>query len=221
MMMLTIGLMANAADDIVPQKNIEGTLFLVNREHQIDKNYVPSTVKPQIKGNTQKMREDAAKALEEMFEAAKNEENILLTTTSGYRSFSKQKTIYQNKLDKVKSKEKANEYVALPGASEHQLGLAMDIGAKGVNVGLNPKFGQTEAGIWVAENAHRFGFIIRYQEGFEEITGYRYEPWHIRYVGKEHATAIKEMKVPMEIYMINYQKESLEKLLMWEEGEFD
>lgn len=216
MTLLSVNLFTTALNELVPAKNIKGTTYLVNRDHPISKDYVPQTLKAQVPGSSRLMRADGAKALEEMFAAAKEEANITFTTTSGYRSFSRQKTIYQNKLNKVGTAEKANEYVAPAGASEHQLGLAMDLGAKGVAVGLNSKFGDTKPGKWVAENAHRFGFIIRYQHSWEEVTGYKYEPWHIRYVGVEHALRMYEGKIPMEKYMEEYSKEQLLYYLRWE-----
>lgn len=78
----------------------------------------------------------------------------------------------------------------------------MDIeGESTLGIGLEEEFGDSPEGIWVAENAHRFGFIVRYKRGWEDITGYAYEPWHIRYVGVEHATAIAELNIPFEEYL--------------------
>ena len=91
-----------------------------------------------------------------------------------------------------------------PGTSEHQLGLAMDISKKNSSQ-LNTAFAETEEGQWVAANAHRFGFIVRYLKEYEDVTGYMYEPWHVRYVGKEQAQAIYESGVPMETYMTGYK----------------
>ena len=80
------------------------------------------------------------------------------------------------------------------------MGLAMDLGCKGA-LHLTEKFGALPEGVWVAENCHRFGFIIRYKAEWEAITGYKYEPWHIRYVGKEHARRIRDMDLPFETYV--------------------
>lgn len=212
---LSTVLFSNSLNQIVPQKDVNSTMFLVNRQNLMSKNYIPLTVKADVAGSSRFLREDAAKALEDMFTAAKEEADIVLTTTSGYRSYSRQKTIYQNKINKV-GKDKAGEYVAPAGASEHQLGLAMDLGAKGVNVGLNSKFGQTKPGKWVTENAHRFGFIIRYQQGWENITGYSYEPWHIRYVGVKHAMQMYKQNIPMEEYSEACQLGQLLYFLTWE-----
>lgn len=206
---LAASLMEGAMDKGMPQLDIGGQIFLVNRQNVISQEYVPRTVVVDVSGQGRYMREDAARALEEMFAAAKREANITLLTVSGYRSYSKQSTLYSNKIKSTGSVKKAQEYVAPPGASEHQLGLAMDIGAKGVSTGLNGSFGKTKAGKWVRDNAHRFGFIIRYQQGWEEITGYNYEPWHVRYVGVEHATAMYEQNVSMETYMQSLQVKAI------------
>lgn len=191
-------LMDGSMKAALPDKNMEGTAFLVNRQHAISELYAPDVRKVIGPGMSQKLRDDAATALEEMFAAAK-EEGFKLSIVSGYRSYSKQATIYSRK--KANEGQKAADRVsARPGTSEHQLGLAMDVAKLGGSQ-LNGGFGKTKEGQWVNENAHRFGFIVRYQQGYEEITGYMYEPWHVRYVGKEHAKAIYEAGIPMETYM--------------------
>ena len=104
-----------------------------------------------------------------------------------------------------------NRFVAVPGASEHQLGLAMDVNR--VNAaGLKASFGKTKEGIWLAENCWRFGFILRYQQEWEDVTGYGYEPWHIRYVGAEHALRIRELNIPFEEYIEALRRLNEEKL---------
>lgn len=217
--LLCAGMMmaASSVQTIAPQNNVDGTLFIVNRTYRISKDYVPETVKAQVQGSVRSMRPDAAAALEEMFAACKEEAGVTLVSVSGYRSYDKQSRIYKNKLESVGgSKEKADEYVARPGASEHQMGFAMDVGQKKSKTGLTASFGKTKGGKWVAENCWRFGFILRYQEGWEDITGYNYEPWHVRYVGKEHAQAMHEANVPMETYMADYQEELLIHLISLE-----
>ena len=121
------------------------------------------------------MQAEAAAALETMFAAAKAEK-VGLSTVSGYRSYTKQATIYARK-KKKSGQETADSLVALPGSSEHQLGIAMDLAQKGGSQ-LNSGFGKTKAGQWINANAYKYGFIVRYQLGKEEITGYAYEPWH-------------------------------------------
>ena len=202
---LAASLMEGSMDAAIPDKDVDSTFYLINRQHEIHENYVPETRKVNVTGMSQTMRDDAATALEEMFEAAKQESNISLASVSGYRSYSRQSAIYARKRSSA-GKAKADLLVALPGTSEHQLGLAMDVARKGSSQ-LNSSFGKTKEGIWVKENAHRFGFVIRYQEEWVDITGYSYEPWHIRYVGKGHAQAMFEANVPMEIYVSAHRLE--------------
>ncbi|NLG58204.1 MAG: M15 family metallopeptidase [Clostridiales bacterium] len=186
--------------------DLGGTLFLVNAQNRISKSYVPENlVKPDVQTRKQSLQEnilmceEAARALEEMFEAAFFEKGYTLYATSGYRSYGIQQLLFNAKVEEVGSKAKAQRRVAQPGTSEHQLGLAMDIQTP-TQTNLNANFGDTEEGIWVAENAHRFGYIIRYQEEWKEITGIIFEPWHLRYVGVAHATALYGLNVPLEIY---------------------
>ena len=158
------------------------------------------------------MRPEAAAALEEMFAACKEETGATLISVSGYRSYASQQNIYQRKLRSVnKNVARAQEYVAPPGASEHQLGLAMDIGQKDT-LHLNEKFRNTAGGKWAWENCWRFGFILRYGEDWEDVTGYKYEPWHFRYVGKEKAKEIHEANIPFETWLIQYRSDLLLRL---------
>lgn len=197
---LATTLLEGSMSAALPDKDISGDIYLVNRDHMISEDYVPDGRTVDVRGARQSMREDAAAALEEMFAAAKSESGINLVSVSGYRSYSKQRAIYSRKLKSTGSAAKANLLVALPGASEHQLGLAMDLGTTESSK-LISSFGKTKAGIWVSENAHRFGFIVRYQQGYEDVTGYSYEPWHVRYVGRPHAQAVFDMGLPLEHYL--------------------
>ncbi|MBE0600215.1 MAG: M15 family metallopeptidase [Firmicutes bacterium] len=196
--LLTASLLKGGMDAAMPDKNIDGSLFLVNRNQTICDLYVPEIRKTNLPGLSQSMRPDAADALEKLFDAAKAD-GIRLSTVSGYRSYSKQNTIYERKVASAGA-EVADAYVALPGSSEHQLGLAMDV-SKVSSSSLSSKFGSTAEGKWVAENAHLYGFIVRYAEGMEEITGYSYEPWHLRYLGKDFAQAVYESGLPLELYV--------------------
>lgn len=189
-------------DSLTASLSLGGELMLVNRSYLLNADYEPGDlVTPDVKHTSSAilMREDAALALEALFAAAK-EEGITLYAHSGYRSYRTQELIYQRKIRETKDKEAARLLVADPGASEHQLGLAMDL-KNSKNGKLNAAFGKSKEGKWVAENAHRFGFIIRYKKEWTDITGYAYEPWHIRYVGIEHAQIIHEMNIPLEEYV--------------------
>lgn len=211
-MMISNSLLAAA-----PQNDVDGLLFLQNRQWRVSRYFEPATLKANVPGQLQDMRADAAAALEEMFAACKEEIGVTLKAVSGYRSYQRQSTIYQNKLDRVGTREKADQFVARPGASEHQLALAMDVGQKSDDVNLTSSFGRTKGGKWVAENCWRFGFILRYQEGWEDVTGYEYEPWHVRYVGLENARLIHEADMPLETYLLMLREDVLLGILLGEE----
>ena len=203
-LMISTGLNAGA-----PQNDINGTLFLQNRQWRASSAFVPAVREAEVKGKVREMREDAAAALEQMFADCKAETGGILVTVSGYRSYQTQATLYQRKLNNVNgSYKKADEYVARAGASEHQLGLAMDIGWDEYQ-GTSDKFPRSKAGKWCTENCWKYGFILRYQEGWDDVTGYKAEEWHFRYVGKEHAARIYENQMPLEEYLILLRQEVL------------
>ena len=159
-------LVSSALDVAAPQHDVDGLLFLINRQWRVSQNFVPEVVSANVQGNTRQMRADAAAALEEMFAACRKETGVSMVTISGYRSYRTQENIYDRKLKNVGGKaEKADEFVARPGASEHQLGLAMDVNERAREAGLTASFGRTVTGKWLKENCWRFGFILRYQEG--------------------------------------------------------
>ncbi|WBW95184.1 D-alanyl-D-alanine carboxypeptidase family protein [Oceanirhabdus sp. W0125-5] len=196
----------NNSNDKVVISNPDDILALVNKSNKLPSDYIPNNlVVPNVPfpfksyHSKKLMRKDAAQALEELFEQAKKE-NIKLYALSGYRSYERQASIFASNVKK-KGLEKANQFSARPGESEHQTGLAMDITSPSVKNVLTQRFGQTPEGKWVKANAHKFGFIIRYPQGKEHITGYQYEPWHLRYVGKEAAEEIKNNNFTLEEYL--------------------
>ena len=202
MLMVLMSLGQGVIGDYEDQLSLGGTLFLVNREYMITADYVPDDlVMPSVRRTSASvlMRKEAAEALEALFNAAKQEHNYTLVAVSGYRSYQTQQNIYRRRVKNAGQK-KADLYVALPGSSEHQLGLAMDVGRRS-NTKLKEAFGDSPEGKWLAENCYRFGFILRYKQEWTETTGYAYEPWHIRYVGLEHALRIKELNIPFEDYI--------------------
>jgi D-alanyl-D-alanine carboxypeptidase len=186
--------------------NPDNILALVNKEQSLPATYKPKDlVVPRVpfsftEKNVEKryMRAEAAAALEALFAAARKE-GIQLVAVSGYRSYERQKGIFTEEI-KEKGKEEAIHAVALPGQSEHQTGLAVDISSPSIHNALTTAFGETKEGKWVAEHAHEYGFIIRYPKGKEAVTGYQYEPWHLRYVGKKAAKVIFERKITLEEY---------------------
>ena len=210
--------LGGALEEAAPQHDANGTLFLVNRQYMVTDAYEPAElVEAQVPGQVRQMRPEAAAALEEMYAACKEETGATLISVSGYRSYTKQKNLFAAKLRRVNNKvEKAQEYVAPPGASEHHLGLAMYVGQLN-KAALNEKFADTVGGIWVKENCWRFGFILRYGEEWESVTGYKYEPWHFRYVGKELAKEIHDANVPFETWLIDYRVRVLQNMLKGEE----
>lgn len=150
------------------------------------KNYVPTDLV--AVGGGQQLRKEAADNLATLLSAAKTA-GFLINPLSGYRSYNTQVSVYNNEV-KTYGQAVADTQSARPGTSEHQTGLAIDVGGGGC--GIEDCFGDTPAGKWLAANAHSYGFIIRYPEGKQDITGYRYEPWHIRYVGIELATEMNK-----------------------------
>lgn len=142
------------------------------------------------------MEQGAASALEELFEGAKKED-VHLVAISGYRSYERQKELY-NSYVRREGRAAADTFSARPGHSEHQTGYTMDISARSNHNQLTESFSYTKEGKWLADHAHEYGFIIRYPKGKEEITGYIYEPWHVRYVGQELAAYIHEHDLTLE-----------------------
>ncbi len=166
---------------------IEGILIANKR------NPLPSTFAP---GESKEARE----AFDKMAAAA-SLENFQLVAFSTYRSFEYQTDLYDRYVERD-GVEEADRYSARPGYSEHQTGLAFDIGEVNKEQDwASASFGETEAGKWIAQNAHLFGFIMRYPEGKEPITGYMHESWHFRYVGEEIAKDIYENDRTLEEYL--------------------
>nr|WP_255316605.1 M15 family metallopeptidase [Nesterenkonia sp. Act20] len=143
------------------------------------------------------LREEAAGAYEELHRAAV-EEGIELWVTTAYRDEDFQQTLYEQRRLQD-GPEAADRVSARPGHSEHQTGLAVDVAdLQDRECYLHPCFGDSAQGRWLAEHAHEFGFIIRYPEGAEAITGFHYEPWHLRYLGAETAEEVHESGLTLE-----------------------
>lgn len=167
------------------------TVF-VNKEYALPKDYVPKDlvipdVLFDIVGYDERklLRSEAAIALEQLFAAA-SADGYTLYGVSGYRSYTRQETIFKNNIVK-KGKKHTLKYSAVPGTSEHQTGLSIDVSTKEMKFRLVTTFANSPEGKWLADHAHNFGYIIRYPKNRSKITGYAYEPWHIRYVGKDLA----------------------------------
>lgn len=188
-------------------------LAIVNKTNALPEDYIPhDLVVPDVPFPftedlpKKQLREPAALALEELFAAA-NESGFELFAQSGYRSYERQVTLFAAYADEH-GEEAANLFSARPGESEHQTGLAIDISSASVNYQLVIDFGDTPEGKWVKENAADYGFIIRYQEGKEDITEYQFEPWHLRYVGKRAAQEISEANITLEEYFAEMNEQA-------------
>jgi len=191
---------AASASDLTEVTEKADTMVLVNKSTSLDKNYVPSDlVWVDLRGVREtQLRQEAAEALENLFKEA-DSKAITLYCCSGYRSYETQQELYQENV-KTYGQKQADLVSAKPGQSEHQTGLAMDVTAESVNLDLDESFGETTEGQFVKNNAYKYGFIIRYQEDKTAITGYAYEPWHLRYVGTDAAKTIFEKDITLAEY---------------------
>lgn len=182
-------------------------LILVNKSNPLNMDYVPSNLrKVNIPFASNEpiektfLTNEAATAIEDLYLAALAN-GLHIKGLSGYRSYHRQAIIYQ-KYCSLFGEKKASRISAQPGMSEHQTGLAIDVSCATVNFELNENFGNTPEGKWLNSHCHEYGFIIRYPQGKEHITGYSYEPWHLRYVGIEVATKMYENHLVLEEYSI-------------------
>ena len=182
--------------------NYQSIDAVVNKERNLPPAYVPPdlvVVDVPHAGEPKQMREAAARSLEQLFAAAQAD-GWLLYAASGYRSYEAQAAIFERNVAHY-GLEQASRFSARPGQSEHQTGLAMDVTSAAVGYRLVQEFGQTGEGRWLAQSAARFGFVIRYPEDREQVTGYAYEPWHLRYVGVSLAAALVELELTLEEYL--------------------
>lgn len=180
---------------------------LIKKGFQIASDYVPDDlVTPELpfspECNNKQLRKDAANALKEMYQDALKED-LHLAINSAYRSYQQQKDIYNEyhqKYDDVT----ANGLVAIPGSSEHQLGLGVDLTSQSVIDGTWRFFGDTKEYKWVVDNAYQYGYILRYPSHQSTITGTANEPWHFRYVGKDIAKIMHQKNWILEDYILHY-----------------
>lgn len=171
---------------------------IVNQSHPVPASYVPSDlVVPDVAmNNTQLIRQEAAEPMKEMFEAA-SKAGYSLYLISGYRSYEEQVSLYHTYLARY-GVEYTNRIDSHPGASEHQIGLAADIGTEDHVCELNSCFADTGAYGWLYDHAWEYGWILRYPDTKEQVTGIMYSPWNYRYVGKEEARKIHASGLTME-----------------------
>jgi D-alanyl-D-alanine carboxypeptidase len=178
---------------------------LVNPFNKLPEDYEPDDlVYPDVKFifsekvEKRMLRKEAAEALEKLFAGAE-EDDIYLAGVSAYRSHATQTKLFDRYV-KRDGYEKARTYSALPGTSEHETGLAIDLSGSDGSCAAADCFGDTKEAAWLAKHASEYGFIIRYPKGKDEITGYQYEPWHMRYVGVELAGELASSGLTLEEY---------------------
>lgn len=178
-------------------------LMIVNKEYGLTEDYVPADlvrveeIDPAVgSGETGQLKEEAAGALSELFAGAQ-EDGYEIVMRTGYRSYEYQQGLYGNYVERD-GQEAADKYSGKPGYSEHQSGLCCDVGIEGTD--LNSFTGTDEAQ-WIEDHSWEYGFVVRYPEGKEDVTGYMYESWHIRYVGKEAAKYMHEHDMVLEEYL--------------------
>ena len=179
-------------------------LVLINKQNSIPEDYEVSlgSIKT-MKGE----RQCDSRIIEELLEMISDakKDNVTLAICSPYRDMKYQEKLFQRKIVRYMQSgmsyldafQKASETVTVPGASEHQIGLALDI-VSNTYTSLDEGFGKTAAGKWLEENSYRYGFILRYPKDKEYVTGISYEPWHYRYVGVEAATYIMKNQITLE-----------------------
>ena len=187
--------LSNTHEIQVPE---EWNLIVVNRWNELPEDY---DVELTELSNGQMVDSRIYPYLQEMFDAARTE-GVYPVVREGYRTAEEQQEILDDKIQnyinqgysQVKAERTAKEWVALPGTSEHQLGIAVDINADKSKCSNEDVYG------WLTENAYKYGFVLRYPPGKQKITGTSYEPWHYRYVGKEVAREIYEREICLEEY---------------------
>ena len=198
------------SEDRAAQLKIDGNnglFILVNKQNTVEDWYVPAdlvTIERHYAVDREEqcryMRAEAAEAFLKLADDAEAQ-GIEIVMTTAYRSYNYQNVLWTNAVARYGSEESANTISARPGQSEHQTGLAVDISSGEIGYSLEQNFGDTAAGQWVAQHAHEYGFILRYGKDKEAITGYVFEPWHLRYVGKTAAAEINQSGLALEEYL--------------------
>ena len=178
-------------------------LMIVNKEYGLSEEYKPNDLTKVEhcdfsvgSDECHQLKKEPAEAIEEMFAAAR-EDGYEIIMRTGYRSYGYQAALYESYKEKD-GEEAADKYSARPGSSEHQSGLCCDVGIAGKDLNA---FEGTDEAKWIADNSWKYGFVVRYPQDKEDITGYMYEAWHIRYVGKEAAKYMHEKNLTLEEYL--------------------
>ena len=159
-----------------------GGVMIANKSYSLPESYAPGDLLPEVKEAFAVMQKAAAA------------QGLNIYISSGYRSYSRQQTLYNNYV-KSDGKALADTYSSRPGSSEHQTGLCFDLNT------IDDSFGNTKESAWLEQHAQEYGFIIRFPKGKDAQTGYQYEPWHLRYLGVDMATKVYNSGLSLEEYL--------------------
>ena len=193
---VNVGLYRNYYEDSVMSNIDKDTLILVNKYNYLTSDYEPIDLEEisieYNRGKNNRLRKEARVNFEEMCKDARDV-GLTLFSQSAYRTYDSQVVIYDYNV-RVKGKEKADLVSARAGYSEHQSGLCVDINL------ISQEFVNTLEYDWLVANSYKYGFILRYPKGSEKLTGYMFEPWHFRYVGKDVAKKIFDLNITFDEY---------------------
>lgn len=190
---------------ITSVSNPDDYMVLLNKFRKLTSEYKPNDLfwinNKKIQTTKRvRLRQEVAEALYKLAESA-SKKNLNIIITSGFRSYNEQARVFMRWAHKYGT-ENAVLFSALPGHSQHQLGTTVDITTPEIITGEITDFSKTKEFNWLKKNAEKFGFVMPYQKGKEDITGYVFEPWHYRYIGVEKAKELKKMKSSLDEYLI-------------------
>lgn len=188
------------------KRNGDDLLVLVNKEYRLSESYVPSglvsaSLSGIRRGGSYQLRNIVIDDLRELVNQA-TQDGVDLSIRSGYRSYQDQLSTYNYWLKyNGNNADYADRVSARAGHSQHQLGTAVDFSTSEIQDGIGGQFAPTKAAKWLEENAYKYGFVISFPKGYESVTGYNYESWHYRYIGKANAQEMVNSGKVLEIYL--------------------
>jgi D-alanyl-D-alanine carboxypeptidase len=183
----------------------DSLLVLVDKSHGLPANYVPASLISlhdygiPVNNYSIRARYILVRDLQDLI-ATGEAAGHYLVVASAYRSYAEQTSIFSSYVQDY-GLEEANTFSARPGQSQHQLGTAIDFTTAEMGYGLSQTFGSTPTGQWLLANAYKYGFYLSYPQGQESVTGYRYEPWHFRYLGRQNASELQQSGLIMQTYL--------------------
>ncbi len=191
------------AEEKTFKKDDLSLFYLIDKKHNVGSSYVPTGLVPvtanslyDVNKKGMSLRPDVESALRVLAKAAKND-GIKLLVSSTYRSYQYQENLF-NYWVKVDGLEEAERESARPGTSQHQLGVAVDFG------NIDDSFAQTKMGKWLSQNAYKYGWSLSFPHEYEDITGYRWECWHYRYIGENACNFQKKYFNDVQQYMLEF-----------------